>query len=208
MNKIRVIDISRQISPREAVYPGNPEVKIEKLRTFVRDGSNLAAVFMGLHTATHLDAPSHYIRRAKTIDKTKLEKCVGWARVIAAGNLTEIGENMIKKIKPGAGEIILFKTKNSGQNPRKFNSNFAHLNESAARALVAAEVKGVGIDGPSIRRYKLRPDTVHPILLKAGLTVYEGLNLKGVLPGRYFFVGVPLKIEGAEASPVRAVLIK
>ena len=39
------------------------------------------------------------------------------------------------------------------------------------------------------------------------LAVLEGLVLEGVADGRYTLLAQPLKIEGADASPVRALLI-
>ncbi len=217
MKGMKIYDISRPIGRGEPVYPGNEAPSLTRIKVFSKDKSNLSALSMGLHTGSHLDAPLHYLKNGKTIDKLVLEKCVGWCRVINFENVKEeIGELEIKRIKPKAGEIILFKTKNSclaGRQARqtkskRFNKNFVYLNESGARFLVKSKIKAVGIDGPSIRKFRLKPDTVHPMLLKAGIGVYEGLYFREVKPGRYFFIGLPLKIKGAEASPVRAVLIK
>lgn len=210
MSRLKIFDISRPIGRGEAVYPGNEAPALRRIKIFSKDKSNLSALSMGLHTASHLDAPFHYLKNGKTIDKLALEKCVGWCRVINFENVTqEIGEREVKKIKPKAGEIILFKTKNSElKKSKRFNKNFIHLNESGARFLVKSKIKAVGIDGPSIRKFRLKPDTVHPMLLRAGIGVYEGLYLRNVKPGRYFFIGLPLNIRGAEASPVRAVLVK
>ena len=215
-SKMKIFDISRPISAKEPVYPGNAKVKLEFLKTFKKDGfgklttsgSVLSQISMGVHSASHMDAPLHYVKNGKTVDKLPLENCIGWARVVDIGNsILEIGAKEVRRIKPKAGEIILFKTKNS--KPRKkFDPDFAHLNERGARELIKAGVKAVGIDGPSIRKFRLRPDTVHPLLLKNGIVIYEGLLLDKVKKDRYYFIGLPLKIVGAEGSPVRAVLIK
>jgi arylformamidase len=206
---MKIFDISRPIGKGEAVYPGNQAPKLEWLKVFRRDRSNLSAVSMGLHTASHLDAPLHYVRNGKTIDMIALEKCLGWCRVIDCTKMVkEISGKDIEKIKLRSSEIILLKTRNSTGNPKRFDSRFVHINKDAAKALIRARVKAVGTDGPSIRKFGLKPDTIHPALLKAGIAVYEGLQFKNIKPGRYWFVGLPLKIKGAEASPVRAVLIK
>ena len=210
MKGIKIYDVSRPIGKGEAVYPGNEPPALKRIKIFRRDKSNLFSLSLGLHTASHLDAPLHYLKNGKTIDKLPLEKCVGWCRVINLENIQkEIGEREVKKIKPKAGEIILFKTQNSKPaTSKRFNKNFIYLNESGARFLIKSKIKAVGIDGPSIRKFRLKPDTVHPILLRAGIGVYEGLYFREIKPGRYFFIGLPLKIKNAEASPVRAVLIK
>ena len=207
---MKIYDISRPIGKGEQIYPGNEAPALKRTRVFSKDKSNLSSLSLGLHTGSHLDAPLHYLKNGRTVDKLPLDKCLGWCRVINLENVEqEIGEREVKKIKPKAGEIILFKTKNSRQTKSKrFNNNFIYLNESGARFLVKSKIKAVGTDGPSIRKFRLRPDTIHPMLFKAGIGVYEGLYLLEVKPGRYFFIGLPLKIKGAEASPVRAVLIK
>jgi arylformamidase len=209
---MKIFDISRPLSQNEPVYPGNAKVKLDHTKTFEKDGSMLSQIFTGLHNGSHVDAPAHYVKNGRTVEKMELKRCIGWARVVDMYQVSgvmknEIGGKDIRGIKPRRGEIILFKTRNSNPS-KKFDEAFVHVNEDAARALVRAGVKAVGIDGPSIRKFRLRPDTVHPLLLKAGIAVYEGLNLDKIAKGRYYFIGLPLKIVGAEGSPVRAILIK
>ena len=206
---MKIFDISRPIGKGEAVYPGNTAPALTKLKVFSKGKSNLASLRIGLHTASHLDAPLHYLANGKSVDQVPLERCLGWCRVADfTKTKNEISGKEIEKIKPRAGEIILLKTKNSYGNPRRFNPKFIHISEEAAKVFVGAKIKAIGIDGPSIRKFRLKPDTVHPLLLKAGILIYEGLNLKNAKAGRYFFIGMPLKIKNAEASPVRAVLIR
>jgi arylformamidase len=198
---MRIYDLSRPIAKGEPVYPGNPAPVLKRVKNFKRDKSNLSELKLG---------PTHYLKTGRSIDQIDLLKCVGWARVVNMESIkSEIGEREIKRINPKDGEIILFKTKNSSlsRRPKKFDKAFIHITNSAARALVKSGVKAVGIDGPSIRKFRLKPDTVHPTFLKAGILIYEGLDLKGVKTGRYYFIGLPLRIKNAEASPVRAVLI-
>ena len=206
--KMKIFDISRPIAAGEPVYPGNPKVQLRRVKTFKKDGSMLSEISMGLHTASHVDAPAHYAGKGKTIDKIPLEKCMGWCRVVDMTRAkADIGGSDVRRVKPQKDEIILFKTRNS-RNTKRFDKKFVHVNEGAAGELVRAKVKAVGIDGPSIRKFRLRPDTVHPKFLKAGVVIFEGLNLDKVSAGRYYFIGLPLKIAGGEGSPVRAVLIR
>jgi arylformamidase len=48
---------------------------------------------------------------------------------------------------------------------------------------------------------------IHDILLGNDIFILEGIALDGVPAGRYTLFCLPLKIRGAEASPVRAILI-
>ncbi|MBM3257180.1 MAG: cyclase family protein [Candidatus Liptonbacteria bacterium] len=206
---IKIIDISRPISAKEPIYPGNMPVELMALKKFSKDKSNLSGIKMGLHSGSHIDAPLHYIKMGTSVDKLPLDETIGWCRVVDVSKLkSEIGEKEIKKFRPQSGEILLFKTRNSRLKDKRFNPSFIHINQSGAEVLAKARVKAVGVDGPSVRKFRLKPDTVHPLLLKRGILIYEGLDLSKAKPGRYFFVGAPLKITGAEASPVRAILIK
>ena len=48
----------------------------------------------------------------------------------------------------------------------------------------------------------------HKLAGRAGLPIFEGLvNLDQVAGHRFFFIGLPLKLEGGEASPIRAVAL-
>jgi arylformamidase len=48
----------------------------------------------------------------------------------------------------------------------------------------------------------------HRLLAAGGLAWLENLDLSQIAPGDYELVALPLKIVGAEASPVRAILIE
>ena len=203
-----VFDISRPLAAAEPLYPGNPRVSLRWAKTWRRDKSNHALLSSGVHNGTHVDAPFHAVPGGRTVEKLALEQCLGWARVYDCTKCKEeITEKEIAKLKLTKGEVVLFKTSNSRRIAR-FNPRFVHLTEAAARMLIKAGIKAVGTDGPSIKKFRLRPDTVHPRLLRAGIPVYEGLYLPDIKPGRYFFVGAPIKITGADASPVRAFLMK
>lgn len=208
---MKIYDLSDPIGIDAPIYPGNPKVVLTRIKKFTRTNhSNLSGLSLGLHTASHLDAPLHYLKSGMSVDKVELARCMGECRVVDCSAIVlEIGEREMEKIHPKKGEILLLKTKNSSSpRSKRFNRNFIHLNEDAARALVKSKVKAIGIDGPSIRKFRLRPDAVHPMLLKAGILIYEGLRLTDIGPGRYFFFGFPLKIKGGEASPVRAIAIR
>ena len=48
--------------------------------------------------------------------------------------------------------------------------------------------------------------TIHRLLDRASVLILENLDLRGVAPGVYELIALPLKIKGADGSPVRAVL--
>jgi arylformamidase len=48
--------------------------------------------------------------------------------------------------------------------------------------------------------------TRHRLMLAAGRLILESLDLRGVEPGPYELIALPLRLRGADGSPVRAVL--
>jgi arylformamidase len=46
------------------------------------------------------------------------------------------------------------------------------------------------------------------VLLGAGVVCVEGLDLRGIEPGSYELVCLPLKLVGSDGAPARAVLIR
>ncbi|MEI6157040.1 MAG: cyclase family protein, partial [Atribacterota bacterium] len=85
--------------------------------------------------------------------------------------------------------------------------DFVYVEEPGARFLSQQKLKGVGIDALGIERNQPGHPT-HRLLLEKEVLIYEGLDLRRVTPGKYYFFAFPLKIKGADGSPVRALLKK
>ena len=65
----------------------------------------------------------------------------------------------------------------------------------------------VGTEGVSIG-YEEQEQRVHRELAYRDILVIENLDLANIKDGSYTLAAFPLKIEGAEAAPVRAVLLE
>ncbi|MFU0832734.1 MAG: Kynurenine formamidase [Oscillospiraceae bacterium] len=191
---MKLIDITNDLFSSDP-YPGDPAPRREFVRRMdLGDEYNLSGFYACCHNATHLDAPLHFIADGDSIDKVELSRCIGPCKVIPAqGILT--GKD-IDHLAPKEGDRFLFQ-----------GNGTAFLSQSAAFALADAGVSLVGTDAQSIGA----PDDEHAPhveLLSAGIPILEGLNLACVEPGEYRLIALPLLLSGAEASPVRAVLIK
>lgn len=64
----------------------------------------------------------------------------------------------------------------------------------------------VGIDTPSVDLMDSKDLPSHAACRRHGLAILEGLVLKDTPDGLYELIALPLKLEGFDASPVRAVL--
>ncbi|MBW7571186.1 cyclase family protein [Caproiciproducens faecalis] len=189
---MKMIDVSRELFSTP-VYPGDPEPYRDPVRRMeLGDVCNLSGFYTGCHSATHVDAPRHFIEDGDTIDQIDPARLIGSCTVVEARGV--ITGSDIDEIVPCAQKMILFK----GQ---------AFLSQSAAFALTAAGVTLVGTDALSIETDKDDAFPAHKELLGAGVLILEGLELSEVEPGDYRLIALPLLLGGAEASPVRAVLI-
>ncbi len=204
---MRYFDISMMIWEGMPVYPGDPSFELKWLDTIENCGYDLSAISMSSHCGTHVDCPRHFIKGGQTAEAMNVENFCGAAKLIAVEGVEAITTHDLCSFDIKRGEILILKTDNtqymrSGIMPDKF----ACLTEDAAEYLEEKNIKAFGFDYITVDRDEDYP--VHKTLLSAGIPIFEGLCLNNVQPDEYFFTGLPLRIKCAEASPVRAVLIK
>lgn len=172
------------------------------------DPYNVSQLLMGSHTGTHIDAPYHFEPRGGTIDKIPLDACVGPCRVIAIPGAMAIMEEHVAAAKLGNSGRVLFKTRNSGLWEKKFHKDFTYITPGAAKALVRKGVRLVGIDYLSVEQFGSKDFATHHTLLRKKVVILEGIDLSQVRPGDYDLIVLPLKIEGGDGSPSRALLLE
>jgi len=206
----RVIDISVPLRDGMVHWPGDPPVRIRKVKEVGRAGSSstLSLLSMGSHTGTHMDAPGHFLRRGRPIDRMPLSAVMGPARVIPIRDPEKITVDELLPHRIRRGERILFKTRNSSRcwKTNLFIRDFVHLTAESARTLAGLRLRCVGVDYLSVGGYKRDGSEVHRLLLGAGIWIIEGLDLSKARPGRYELICLPLKISGGDGAPARAVL--
>jgi arylformamidase len=163
-------------------------------------------VEMNMHTGTHMDMPLHVFPNGNTIDTLQLEKVVTKCKVLDFKDIDgKISKESFKDKDISEGDFILLKTKNSFFDI--LESEFIYLDKSGAEYLRDKKIKGLGIDGLGIERNQPGHES-HKILLGAGIVMLEGLRLGEVEEDVYLLAAAPINIAGAEAAPVRAILIK
>lgn len=203
------IDISVTIKPGMVHWPGDPEIRKEVFRDIGRgDVCNVSALSFGSHTGTHMDAPLHFIRNGRSLDKMPLDATIGPCRVIEIKDkeAVKIAELEGQRIK--GGERILFKTRNSRRAWKldKFDEDFVYISKEAAAFLAQAKVRTVGIDYLSVGGFHKDGVETHHALLGAGIWIIEGLNLGKIHPGKYELNCLPIKILNSDGAPARALL--
>jgi arylformamidase len=200
-------DITVPVTNGMLHWPGDPDVEIKQIAEFSKDGVNISGISFGLHTGTHMDAPLHFIDKGDDISSVPPEILIGKTKVIDIENPEFIGRKELEGKGLNNYERVLFRTRNSDEEwfRQDFKKDYVFLDEGGAEYLVSIGVKVIGIDYLSIGQFKNGRET-HRILLRSGIWIIEGLYLKDVPEGEYTMYALPLKIEGADGSPVRVVL--
>lgn len=196
-----IIDISVAIRPETVTYPGDPTVTLERVKALAEgDVVNLTRIDLGAHTATHVDAPLHFIDGAAATETLPLDALVGPARVLDLAAAERLDASAFDGVE--LVDRVLLKTSNSELWAREtFAEDALQLDGGAAQVLVDAGVRLVGIDYLSIG-----DEEAHRVLLGAAVVPVEGLDLRGVEPGDYELICAPLKLVGSDGAPARALL--
>jgi arylformamidase len=204
---MKIYDISVTVKEGMTVYKNKPEKQpsIRVVQDFSTATAHESRVDMDVHCGTHLDAPLHMVPGGATIESIGLEQWVGPARVLDLTNVQDaVTLADLESYNVQAGEWLLFKTRNSLN--EEFDFDFVYLDAQAAAYVGERGVRGIGTDALGIERSQPGHPT-HKTLFKHGVLIVEGLRLKDVPAGNYFMVIAPLKLEGIDAAPVRALLI-
>ena len=200
------IDVSVPLRTGMVTWPDDPPFAIERARDLERgDPATVSRVAMGVHTGTHMDAPSHFIRGGATLDALPPDAVVGPARVVSIADPEAIAPAELARQRIRRGERILFRTRNSSRCWRTdaFVEDFVYIAAAGARWLAKRGVRCVAVDYLSVGGYARDGRETHEALLGAGIWCIEGLDLSRVAPGRVDLICLPIRLAGAEGAPAR-----
>ena len=210
MKSSKIIDITFPISKKTPTWPGSVGFECKWHMKMPNDTNDLSSFLIDSHLGTHLDAPLHFIEGGRAVENLELEKLFGDVFVLEIYNIKSITYLDLENAGiPKACKKLILKTDNKyywNESLTEFQEDFASIDSSGAKWIVDRGIHLIGIDYLSIQRYKDGPQT-HQILLENEVVIVETLNLEYVTQGWYNLICLPLKLEGLEGSPVRALLI-
>ena len=181
-----MFDITRLVSEELPAYTPEERFTREALCTVERDRYNLTRFTMSAHCGTHMDAPAHFIAGGKTIDQIPLELLAGPALVFTVGENEDFAA-----VPQGTPRLIMRGCKG--------------LTAPQAETLVRKGVRLIGTDeisvGPADNEMQ-----IHLILLGNDAWILENVCLDGVPDGDYELICLPMKLQGVEGAPARALL--
>ena len=195
---MKIYDISQELFGC-VVFPGDP-APVRQTLSSMEEGAlyNLTALSLCAHNGTHIDAPYHFIKNGKTVDKVPLSKTVGWAYVAQEeGMLSAKDAHRIladaQMAHPEAAKRILVGGK-------------VTITEEAALVFAEAGINLLGNESQTIGPEDA-PMQVHLILLSREVVLLEGIRLSDVPTGVYLLSAAPISLAGSDGAPCRAILI-
>jgi len=208
----RIIDITHPLSAATAVWPGDPPVHVELISS---EPTLVSRLTISTHAGTHVDAPRHRGAGRPGVDELDLHALCGPAQVVEPARVDR-DEGAVAELGMLAPEVERVLIKTGFSPPSGFRSDggipdYVGITERLARELVARGVKLVGIDSPSVEPRgpaAAGAFRTHDRLLSAGVVLAENLALGAAREGMYILYCLPLRIEGADGAPARAVLVQ
>lgn len=203
----RIWDISQPLHAAVPVWPGEPAFALHS-HAVIGDGCpvNVGGMFTPLHAGTHGDAPLHYANDGASSADCDLAAYMGPCVLLDvrhARGRVEIDDIDWKAVE-GAERVLL---RTYDQFPHAaWDSDFTAIASDVIERMGAMGVRLIGTDAASLDPEQSKTLDAHQAVKSADMRILEGLVLDDVAPGRYDLVALPLRIVGADASPVRAIL--
>lgn len=205
---MKIHDISMLLNQNVAEWPGDTPFQFHIKWTKEQSGSvNVGQITTSTHIGTHIDAPFHFDENGKKVHELPLENYIVDAIVIDVSGSEVISRELLKGKVTGEAKAVLFRT-NAWQQRDVFPEAIPAFDADIVDWMVENELSLFGVDLPSVDAITSKDLPMHHALGTAGRYILEGLILDDLKEATYQLIALPLKIEGADGSPVRAVLIE
>jgi kynurenine formamidase len=212
----RLIDLSHSVEAGMITYKGLPAPIIcdflsrEKSREIYAKGTEfqIGQIEMVANTGTYLDSPFHRYADGKDLSQLDLSALADLEGIVVQAvdrDARGIDRNAFTGFDP-EGKAVLIRTDWSKHwRTDQYFEGHPYLTRDAARYLVEAGAKLVGIDSYNIDNTADMSRPAHTLLLGAEILIVEHLCALELVPERGFrFYAVPVKVKAFGTFPVRA----
>ncbi len=216
----QIIDLTMHIEEGMQTFPTlwHPFVEITQLGRHGIENRETRKIVLGTHTGTHIDAPRHFIKNGKTVDEIPLETLIGTATILDFTHCGPGYEVGVEELKSAIGNkpiqrIILRFDWDKYLGTMDYYTKSPYLSYTAATWLVEKGCALLGMDSampddPRNGKGSDNDSPIHKILLSNEVILLEYLvNLKSITEPVFEIIVAPMKIKGADGSPVRAMAI-
>ncbi|UJF27853.1 cyclase family protein [Planococcus sp. 107-1] len=207
MKNTEIIDITMELSSQTPEWPGDVAFDYKLSVTKEESGSvNVGQFKTSTHIGTHVDAPFHYNDDGIKIDELPLDVYRSAAQVADVRGLTKITPEDLPELEEGVTTLLL--KSDTWKDRTQFPDFWPLFDPRIAEWMVEKGIRLLGVDVPSVDAETSKELPTHMSMNRNGRFILEGIVLDDVAAGVYELIALPLKIKGAEGSPVRAVLYR
>ena len=210
---MRVIDLTHTIKADMPVYPGTGTPKLETANTYEENGFRETLVSFYSHTGTHMDPPAHLFAGRTTLDAFPASQFLGRALVIDCTRLREGEAITMKELRKygGAEDTVDFLLFYLGWDARwgkdSYFGDYPCIDEEVLRHILDGSYKGIGFDVIGLDPIADGNLPRHKALFRekdiVNIENLKNLGQCGTKP--FWFACLPMKIEGSDGAPVRAI---
>jgi arylformamidase len=209
---LKIVDLTLSIEHAMPAFPGEPTAGFVPFSTIERDDVEMWSLALFTQIGTHIDAPRHFIRDGRAVDKIDLNRCLGAATIIHAPQAMGVGID-VETFTPYADSIsrtrrVLLDTGwGSHVGSDDYFTAYPSMTVAAAEYLVELGVVFLGLDTPSPHLHEFR--LLHEALFRREMVIAECLIcIDEIQEAETFLVALPLKLAGLDGSPARIVAVE
>lgn len=202
----RLWDISPSLCATIPVWPGDTAFSA-RATWEIADGCpvHVSSITLSTHTGAHCDAPSHYASAGASIDAVALTPYLGPCRVISRIGSGPVQPHEVAHALHRLPPRVLLHTYRVAPQDC-WDAQFPTVAAATIDLLAAHGALLIGIDSPSLDTQESKTLDAHHAVQRHGMAILEGIVLDDVPDGDYELIALPLKLQGLDASPVRAIL--
>lgn len=200
------IDISQPVHNNLAHWPGDQAFEYHTPLTKEMTGSvNIGRITTSTHLGTHADAPFHFMENGEKILDLEIDRYIGPCKIIDLSSFAQINEQALKSKVTDYTERLLIRT-SLPNDPERFPEDVPPITADGAAYMKTIGVKLVGVDTPSVDPISSKELIGHHSLFNQDINILENVMLDQVDEGDYELIALPLPLQDADGSLVRAVI--
>lgn len=203
----RLYDITQVLRPNLPVWPGDTAFQRDDNWTISEDCPvKVSKLTLSTHSGAHADAPEHYGRQGVDIASVDLLPYLGPCSLRSVtGSTPQVALNEIDWDGITHPQRLLLRTYKTFPHG-DWDSDFRAIHLDVIERLAGLGGLLIGTDAASLDPESSKTLDAHKAVERADMRILEGLVFDAVPDGDYELIALPLPIENADASPVRAVL--
>lgn len=168
---------------------------------------NLTTLHLTAHCGSHADAYFHYEANGTHPAGMPINAYIGPVHLVTVQKIDgPLYPADFDHVNLDHIERLLIHSHVSDLSDQEWAEKFPYLSTDLIAWLAAKGCLLIGLDSPSVDDFNSKDLPCHHSLYNHGIVNLESLYLRDVPDGQYELIALPLKLDAACGSPVRAIL--